>query len=139
MTSVTLDTVTFEYLDSHGNPTTSVYSGIITQINQNTSTIAPEGGYLPNGKFRIRIHSNDFGYAVVTPSIFTKSWQSNPTAASITSSFAGGSSLILSGAGFITSKPENNEISVCGIKASIQSATNSQLILTIPPLVTLKT
>lgn len=80
-----------------------------------------------------------FGYAVITPSIFTKSWSSTPTAASVISSFVGGTSLILSGAGFITSKPENNEISVCGIKASIQSATNSQLILTIPPLVTLKT
>lgn len=95
---------------------------------------------MPNGKFRIRIHSNTFGYAVVTPSIFVKSWLSIPTAAaSVTSSFVGGTSLVLSGTGFITSKPENNEISVCGIKASIQSATNSQLILTIPPLVTLKT
>jgi hypothetical protein len=119
------DSVTFEYLDSHGNPTSSIYTAAVTQIDSSTSTFAPVGGYLPNGNFRIRVHSNTFGYAVVSPSTFTKSWSSTPTATSVTSSFVGGNSLTISGTGFITSKPENNEISVCGIRALVQSATNS--------------
>jgi len=94
---------------------------------------------LSNGKFRIRIHTGLLGYSVVTPSIFTKAWTSTPTATSVTSSFVGGKTLTISGAGFITNHPENNEVSVCGIKASVQSATNSQLVLTVPPLITTQT
>lgn len=102
------DSVTFEYLDSHGNPTTSIYTITATTINSTASTLVPSGGYLPNGQFRIRIHSNTYGYAIVTPSTFTKAWSSNPTATSIDSSFIGGPTLNLSGTGFITSNPQNN-------------------------------
>jgi hypothetical protein len=99
---MTFDTVTFEYLDSDGTPTTSVYPGIVT-TSGSSFTIAPAGGYLPSGQFTIRVHSNVYGYAVVTPSTFTKSWSSNPTATPVSSSFVGGQTLTLSGQGFITS------------------------------------
>jgi hypothetical protein len=33
LTSMNFDTVTFEYENSNGNPTISVYSAIVTQIN----------------------------------------------------------------------------------------------------------
>jgi hypothetical protein len=61
------DSVTFEYLDSNGNPTSSVYTATVTNINSTASTFAPTGGYLPSGQFRIRAHSNTYGYAIVTP------------------------------------------------------------------------
>lgn len=73
----------------------------------------------------VRIHSNMLGYAVVTPNTFTQTWSTTPTAPATTSSFVGGGLLTISGVGFITSFPQSNEVTVCGILAPTVSATQS--------------
>jgi len=58
------------------------------------------GGYLPNGKFTILVHTTFQGYHTVTPSTFTSTWSSNPTFNAATASFIGGMEMTLTGAGF---------------------------------------
>lgn len=78
--------------------------------------------YLPAGTFKVSVHSNSYGYAVVEPATVIVAFPSNPTASAITSSFAGGKALTINGAGFVTNDPKNNEISVCGLRAKVVSA-----------------
>ena len=78
---------------------------------------------MPSGKFRISVHTNFKGYHTVTPTTFTRTWSVNPTTSGVTSSFIGGKTLTLTGAGFINSQISNNEIFVCGLKSKITTAT----------------
>lgn len=44
--------------------------------------------------------------------------------------------MTISGNGFVTSNPENNDISVCGVRAEVISADDSSVTIKIPALVT---
>ena len=135
--TTTVDTVSFQYLSSENTPTSTIYPATLTSTGTNAYTAAPTGGYLPNGKFRILVHTTFFGYHTVTPATFTKTWASNPTfTPAVSSSFVGGKELTLTGAGFLTQNIENNEIHVCGLKATVKTATTSALTITVPPLAT---
>lgn len=137
ITSTTaVNAVSFQFLSSENTPTTSIYPATLTQTVGNTYTAVPTGGYLPNGKFRILVHSTAYGYHTVSPTTFTKSWSSNPTFTAVTSSFVGGKEVTLTGAGFLTQNIQNNEIQVCGLKATVTASTATSLTLTVPPLVT---
>jgi hypothetical protein len=135
--TTTVDTVTFQYLSSENTPTSTIYPGTLTSTGTNAYTATPTGGYLPNGKFRILVHTTFFGYHAATPATFTKTWASNPTfTPAVSSSFVGGKELTLTGAGFLTQNIENNEIQVCGLKATVKTATASALTITVPSLAT---
>ena len=108
----------------------------MTQTATNQYTAVPTGGYLPKGKFRILVHTTFFGYHTVSPATYTKAWSSNPTFTAVSTSYVGGKSITLTGAGFLTQNIQNNEIQVCGLPAKITDATTSSLTLTVPALVT---
>jgi hypothetical protein len=124
-----VDRVEFAYLTSANVLTTTIYPANITKVALNTYQIVPAGGYLPNGKFQINVHSTAYGYHTVNPTSFLKSWGASPTFTATSSSFVGGKSLTLIGSGFITEDIQNNDIRVCGLKSKIQSANQSQLTL----------
>lgn len=100
--------VWFQYLNSENAPTNAIYPATVTKTGSTTYTAVPTGGYLPNGKLRLLIHSTFHGYHTVSPSTFTKSWSANPTFTAISSSFVGGKLLSLAGAGFITQDIQSN-------------------------------
>ena len=120
------------WLDSAGNPTSSVYP---LTVSGNTATAT----YLPAGTFRVNVHSNSLGYASVTPATVTVNFPADPTATAVTSSFVGGKQMTLQGAGFVTNNPANNEITVCGLPATVVAATESDATIAIPALVTTTT
>ena len=120
------------WLDSAGNPTTSKY----TMTVSGSSITAP---YLPAGTYKVRVHSSTYGFAYLATDTVTVAFPSDPTATAITSSFVGGKQLTITGAGFVTSNPANNEITVCGLRASVVSATTSGVTITVPPVVTTTT
>ena len=95
--------------------------------------------YLPAGTFKVRVHSSTYGFAYLTTETVTVAFPSDPTATAITSSFVGGKQLTITGAGFVTNNPANNEITVCGLRANVVSATTAGVIITVPPLVTTTT
>ena len=61
--------------------------------------------YLPAGIYQVSIHSSIHGFAAVTPPNIRINFTNNPTAVSVTSTFAGGKHLVLNGIGFVTNKP----------------------------------
>lgn len=89
------------WLDSAGNPTSSKYP---LTISGNSLTAS----YLAAGNYLLSLHSSIYGFSSVTNPSFTVNFAANPIATSITSSFAGGKSLTISGAGFVTNTPTNN-------------------------------
>lgn len=95
--------------------------------------------YLPAGQYQVKVHSSIYGFASVTPSTVSVSFPANPTATSTSTSFVGGKQMTISGAGFVTNNPANNEISVCGLPAKTISATQSGVTIEIPALVTTNT
>lgn len=107
-------------MDGSGFPSTSVYSMSITP---GTNTYTLTASYLPAGTFMVKAHSDSYGYADVTPSTVTVNFPSTPTATGVDSSFAGGKELTITGAGFITQNPSNNDIRVCGLPAAVKTAT----------------
>lgn len=64
---------------------------------------------------------------------------STPIGVAKSVSYFGGASLTLNGSGFVNIVPANNKLTVCGMKASIVSATSSNLTFTVPPLITQQT
>lgn len=99
--SFVMNTADFVWLDSAGNPTSSVYRLPVSGNNFTAS-------YLPAGTYAIRIHSTSFGFARVTPATVTINFPADPTAIATTSSFVGGKTLTLTGAGFVTNNIQNN-------------------------------
>lgn len=91
-------------------------------ITPGTNTYTLTASYLPAGTFKVKAHSNSYGYADVTPSTVSVSFPSAPTATGVDSSFAGGKELTITGAGFITQNPSNNDIRVCGLSAEVKAA-----------------
>ena len=94
LTTVTFDSVDFVVLDANNEPTSSSYSMIITAINDTHSTLSPEGGYLPAGRFAVKAHSVNNGFAIKDSSEYMITvdvlWSADPTASVVTSSYAGG-------------------------------------------------
>jgi hypothetical protein len=131
-TSYTASKVDFVWLDSAGNPTSSKYAMTISGTSVSTT-------YLPAGTYKVRVHSTTYGFAYLATDTVTVAFPSDPTASAITSSFVGGKQLTITGAGFVTNNPANNEITVCGLRANIVSATTSGVIIAVPPLVTTTT
>ncbi len=80
----------------------------MTKTSTTTYSVLPTGGYLPSGKFKVLVHSTTYGYHTVTPATFTKAWPTTPTFTPVSSSFVGGQSITLTGAGFLTSNIKNN-------------------------------
>jgi hypothetical protein len=103
-----VDNVWFQYLSSENTPTTTIYPGTVTKVNTTTYSVVPTAGYLPSGKFRVLIHSTLYGYHTVSLTTFTKAWLATPTFTAVTSSFVGGKSITLIGAGFLTQGIKNN-------------------------------
>jgi hypothetical protein len=132
----TFDKAWVVYTDLMNNPTNTSYDLTLTKINSTFYTASLATGTLPAGSFRFKLHSNNVGYAPITPSIFSINMTSIPTGLNLSVSYLGGAISTLSGNGFITNNPQNNYISVCGIKASVLSATSSLLTYTVPPLIT---
>lgn len=122
----------FIWQGSAHKPTTSKYS---MQISNNTITTP----YLPAGTYGVQVHSSTHGFAVVGPDTVTVPFPAQPNATAITSSFAGGKELTIDGAGFVTNDPANNEITVCGLPATVVKATTSYIIIAVPALVTATT
>lgn len=121
------------WLDSAGNPTSSVYP---MTVSGNTISAS----YLPVGTFAVKVHSSTYGYASVSPSTVTVAFSADPSISpSVTTSFVGGKQLTISGSGFVTNNPANNEITVCGLSAPVVSATESSITVSIPALVTTTT
>lgn len=100
---------------------------------------AVTASYLPAGTYSVQVHSTTYGFAYLTTSTVTVAFPSDPTATPITSSFVGGKQLVISGAGFVTNNPANNEITVCGLRANVVEATTSSITIAVPPLVTTTT
>ncbi len=100
--SATVDKVWFQYLSSENIPTTTTYAANVTKTSTTTYSILPTNGYLPSGKFKVLVHSTTYGYHTVSPSTFTKAWPATPTFSPVSSSFVGGQSITLTGAGFLT-------------------------------------
>lgn len=100
--TASVDSVWFQYLSSENTPTSTIYPATITKINSTGYSVVPTGGYLPNGKYRVLVHTTNFGYHTVTPATFSKTWSSTPTFTAVDSSFIGGKSITLTGAGFLT-------------------------------------
>lgn len=118
-TTYNIDKVELTWLDPASNPTTSKYT---LAVSGNTATAT----YLPAGTYSVRVHSNAYGFAVASPPTVTVNWSADPTNAagsSVSTSFVGGKSLTVNGAGFVTNAPENNHVTVCGLRAPIVSAT----------------
>lgn len=65
--------------------------------------------------------------------------QSTPTGVAKSVGYIGGTSLTLTGSGFVNVAPANNKLTVCGMKANVVSATSTSLIFTVPPLITQQT
>jgi len=80
----------------------------VTKTSTTTYSVVPTGGYLPNGKYRVLVHSTNFGYHNVNPVTFSKTWSANPTFTAVDTSFIGGKLITLTGAGFITQGIQNN-------------------------------
>ena len=85
------------------------------------------------------MHSSTHGFAAVDPENVTVPFPVQPTATAIISSFAGGKELTIDGAGFVTNDPANNEITVCGLPATVVKATPSYITIAVPALVTATT
>lgn len=105
----------FVWLDS-GNPTSSIYTGTISGSSFSFS-------YLPAGTFKVLLHSESYGYGAVTSGSVTTTFGSIPTISAIESSYAGGKQVTINGSGFNTINPQNNDITVCGIRANVVSGT----------------
>ena len=108
----------------------------ITNINNTHATINPSNGYLATGKYLVKPHSDKYGYALVSPPTVSISVNSTPTASAVSSSFAGGKEVRISGSGFVTNEIENNEVRVCGIKAEVKEASETELVVEVPALIT---
>jgi hypothetical protein len=122
------------YLDALGNPTTSIYPFTLNQIN--ASLLYFNASYLPVGTFKFYVHVLFIGYATITPANFTINFTNNPTATAASVSYGGGYDLILTGAGFQTVGINNNYVTVCGLKAKVNSASQTSLTIDIPALIT---
>lgn len=73
ITKEVLDTIVYEkvdfvLLDENNQETSSVYSMSLTSANSVTFTVQPEGGYLPAGRFNVKAHSANYGFAQTTSS-----------------------------------------------------------------------
>lgn len=71
------------------------------------------------------MHSDTLGFAYLTNPQITVGYVADPTFSTVgfTSSFAGGKQLTINGQGFVTNNPQNNEITVCGLRAGVVGAT----------------
>ena len=100
-------------------------------------TLNAASAYLPAGGYRLYAHTSAFGFAVVTNSQTTLfcNFSGDITASTVLTGVAGGNNLTLTGKGFITEDPNQNEIYVCGRRAKVLSADQTQLILTLPSLI----
>jgi hypothetical protein len=137
--STIFETAWAEVLDINGNPTSSVYSFSITNVNASTYLLTPPSYYLPAGTLRIRANSFMSGHSTITGENITIAMASLPTGTTATVSYLGGASMTLAGYGFVDIKPSNNKITVCGMQAKISSATPTSLVFTVPPLITATT
>ena len=127
--------VEFIFVGSNGMPTSSVYAMDYTIVNNTHATIFPSGGYLAAGEYLVKYHSDRQGYAQMTPSTVSIAFTA-PTVPTTTTSFAGGKEVTITGNGFLTTNIENNDVRICGNKAMVKSATATELVIEIPPLVT---
>lgn len=57
--------------------------------------------------------------------MITSAFPSIPTISAVESSYAGGKQITITGSGFNTINPQNNDINVCGIRANVVSATET--------------
>jgi hypothetical protein len=113
------------YVNSAGGITSSVYPFGWTTSATNTYMATPTGEYLPAGTFYLDVSFDTLGFA---DSSNTNRFTILPTSMSAitppsaTVSFGGQGTLTLSSVGFITKQIKDNEVKVCGIRASIVSA-----------------
>lgn len=66
---------------------------------------------MPAGTYAVRVHSDSYGFAVAAPATVTVNWnadRTNAAGSSVSSSFVGGKSMTINGAGFVTNNPSNN-------------------------------
>lgn len=62
-----------------------------------------------------------------------------PSGANSTISYAGAATYTITGSGFVDTQIKNNYVSICGMKATVVSATQSSLSVSIAPLITSQT
>lgn len=135
--NVTLQSLSYNYynfvhlvlLDSQGNPTSTYYNMDMTKVSNTEMSITPENNYLGVGTYAVRAHTERYGYAVSAPSTIAIAASSQPSVSgpSITSSFAGGKKITLSGSGYHVNNIENNEVTICGQKAEVIQASETNL------------
>ena len=129
--------VEFVLLDSNGNPTSSKYNMDISVVDSSSIQVTAPNSYLPAGTFKVLVHKERRGYSVVTPDTVTINFPATPTVgAPITTSFVGSKELVISGAGFADVAPENNDIRVCGMRAKVLAASQTEITIETPALVT---
>ena len=51
-------------------------------------------------------------------------------------SFVGGHSFTIFGKGFVTNQIQNNDIRVCGLRATVEEANEDSITVALPPLIT---
>lgn len=88
--------------------------------------LQPANSYLPAGTFKIIANKDRKGLAVCTPETTTVNFASSPAINTpVISSFAGSKVLTIAGIGFVDIEPQNNEIEVCGVPATVVSVSQT--------------
>jgi hypothetical protein len=117
------------YLSSTGALTSTVYRMNWVTNSPNNHTATPAGEYLPAGTFRIIVSFDTLGYADSTNNQFTiaptaiNALSPSPT----TASFGGQGTFALTATGFLNNDIQNNEVTVCGIRAKVLTADQTGL------------
>ena len=75
----------------------------ITEVSSPNYQLAPTDGYLAAGKYLVKVHSDNYGFAEFNETTITVDFANAPsTPTPVSSSFAGGKELTITGAGFLT-------------------------------------
>ena len=110
-------------MDANSQLTSTVYNMQIIKINNMELSITPENGYLGVGTYAVKAHTEKYGYAVSSPQTITITAATLPShIGTVSSSFAGGKTFTITGAGFHTESIQNNEVLICDQKATVIQA-----------------
>ncbi|KAL4484526.1 hypothetical protein ABPG74_019703 [Tetrahymena malaccensis] len=121
------------YLQQSTSPNQQIASTNIASLTNTGVTIT--FGNAPAGSYQLYLLDSSNNY----PSFSNNSNQIqikllNLVSSQVTSSYAGGQTLTISGSGFNTNDINQNSVTICGNQAAVQSASSSSLVVTTPPV-----
>ncbi|EAR99597.2 IPT/TIG domain protein (macronuclear) [Tetrahymena thermophila SB210] len=121
------------YLSYPQNTKSQIFS---TNISSKTSTSATISfSTAPAGTYNLYLLDASNNYPTISNNQVVIKLP-NLTSSQVTSSYAGGQSLTISGSGFNTNDLAQNIVTICGNQANVVSATSTTLIVTTPPAYT---